>query len=60
MSSKSSVVWGLVAHEGIERFTFLGEKFDAFDFSESLEDFSKLDVSGVRREVLDIEVASLL
>ncbi len=60
LSSNSSAIWGFIKYEGIECFTFLWENVDAFDFSESLEDFSKLRFSGVWREVLHIEVASLL
>jgi hypothetical protein len=56
----SSAFWGLVADESIESFSFLGEDFDALDFTEPFKVLSEFSLSGVGREVLHVEIASLL
>jgi hypothetical protein len=55
-----SFLWVLEADEGIDSLAFLGEELDVLDFSVLREEFFELLFSGSRREVLDIEIASLL
>jgi len=50
----------LEADEGIHSLSFLGEHLDALDFSIAAEEFLELVVGGLRREVLDVEVATFL
>lgn len=56
----SSVVWVLEANEGIDGFVILGVELDIFNGTELSEEFLELIFGGVGREVLDVEVASLL
>ncbi len=50
----------LEAHESICSLSFFGEKLDAFDFSEFLEVGLQFISGCLRREVLHVQVASLL
>lgn len=58
--SNGSLLGGFVADESIESFSFLGEDFDALEFTVLFKVLSKFSLSGGGREVLDVEIASLL
>jgi hypothetical protein len=52
--------WGFIANKSIESFTFLGEDLDTFNFTELFKVLSEFIFSSSWREVLYIEVTSLL
>ena len=52
--------WVLEASEGVETLTFSWEDLEALNSSELLEKSLKFSIGGLRREVLDVEIASLL
>lgn len=53
-------LWVCEAHKRILSFSFLREDLDALYLSILREDFIQLLLSGVSREVLDVQIASLL
>jgi hypothetical protein len=54
------LLWILEADESIDRFSFLREDLDVFNFAVLAKNFFKLFFGGVRGEVLHVEIASLL
>jgi hypothetical protein len=58
--SLGSLLWILEADKGIKSLTFLREKLDVFDFTILSKEFFKLLFGSSGREVLDVEIASLL
>jgi hypothetical protein len=58
--SESCRLWVLIAHEGIEALFFLGEDLDALNDAKLFKKVFKFFGLGVRGEVLNVEIASLL
>lgn len=60
LSSKSCLIRRFEAYKSIESFSFFREDFDTLDFSKLREKLFKIFWRSIWREILDIEVASLL
>jgi hypothetical protein len=57
---EGSIVWVLEANKGIDGFVLSRENLDALDFAVSAEVLLELLFGGLGREVLHVEIASLL
>jgi len=57
---KTGILWILETNKGIDRLILIREKFNVLNFSILSEEFFQLLFGGIRRKVLNINMASLL